>query len=313
MRDYDKQLEELQEQIAKKKSEEAILEDLRKQQKELEDRLYELECQKKEEQEDVEELEQGGVFNLFLKVTGQMKALIEEERREANEALERYEAACNELEMVKKDIKYHETEYGRVRRSEENYELTLKQKAESLKETGTPEAERIERIEERLMQLEEQEKEINHVISVYNTINYLVEDMEPLLSRAEGWSKWDLFTDTKDAEIGKYYNLDKAQEHLRLVQKEHAQLEGNLNYVKVPQGLSFEFDFFVKFMDYVLDNFFVDLSVLKYIQESHSRLTKYGEEVESFLIQLNAMLTRTSQAQNQLKGERDRLVRGLQA
>lgn len=311
MGDYDKQLEELQEQIAKKKSEEAILEGLRKRQKELEDQLYELECQKQEEQEDVNKLEQSNVMNFIYKVTGQMKELLEEERREAYEALERYETACKELENVKKDIKHHEMELGRVRRSEENYGFILKQKAESLKQGETDEAAQIKRMEERLIQLEEQEKELNEAISAYNTTKYLVEDIMPCLSRAEGWGKWDLLSESKEGEIGKYLNLNKAQEQLERIQKELFQLKPKLNYVQVPEDMHLNFELVIKCLDYLIDNIFIDYAILKEIQQSHSELKRFGEQVGGFLIELNTMLTRNKQAQNRLEGELDRLVRGM--
>lgn len=312
MGDYDKQLEELQAQLEKKKSEEAILEELRKKQKELEDKLYELESQKQEEQEDVEKLEQGGVFNLFLKVTGQMKELLEEERREANEALERYEAAYNELEAVKKDIKYHEMEYGRVRRSEEQYQLVLKEKAESLKEAQTPEAADIKRIEERLMQLGTEEQELKETVSTYNTAKYLVEDIIPLLSKAEGWSKYDLLGGGTEGEMEKFRNLNKAQEMLERMRKELAQLKTKNVVVKLPKNMHLNFDRTIKCLDYLKDNIFIDYAIMNEIKRSHSELQKYKEAVESFLIQLNAKLTSNKQAQNRLKEELDKLVRGLQ-
>ena len=312
MDSYDEQLKELQEQIAKKKSEETILESLRKNQKELEDTIYELECKQEKEQADVDTLEQSSLTNLFYKVTGKMEGMLAKERQEVCEALEQYDAVCKELEMVKKDIRHHEMEFGRVRRSEEKYQLLLKEKAEALKMAETPEATQIKHMDERLIQLGSREKELNDAISACNTSKYLVESILSGLSEAEKWGKWDLIDSSWLGEWEKHSNLDKAQEQVERLREELSRLKVELTEVQLQANMQVNFDIFIKSVDYFRDNILIDWTILNVIKQSKSEVQNIGSQIESVLSRLNTLLTRNRQAQKQLKGELDRLVQGMQ-
>lgn len=309
MINYDERLNELQEQIASKNRLETVLKTLRKQQEELEEKVAELECKKWKEQADVECMEKRSLTNFFYYVVGKMDEKLTAERQEAYQAAVSYDVACKELEAVKKDIKRYELEYGKVHRSEEQYQLVLKEKIEALKLTGTPEADEIQQLEEKITRLATQEKEIQEAISAGKSAKYMVESIMSSLSGAEGWGTWDLLGGGLIADISKYGYLEEAQYQVEKLQIALRRFQTELEDVQLQLNASVNIDGFLRFADYFLDGLVADWLVLEKINASQLRVRDTSNKLEQVLTRLNAMLKKVNEEQAVLKGELNGLVR----
>ena len=104
MKNIDIQLGQLQEQVIEKKRQETILRELHKQQRELQDKLYDLGRIRSAENADVEKLEKFTLTSLYYLIIGKKNEILDKERQEAYMAQLKYDSAKEELEAVAVDI-----------------------------------------------------------------------------------------------------------------------------------------------------------------------------------------------------------------
>lgn len=310
MTNFDEKLRELQEQIAAKNRLETVLKALRKQQDELEDKVAELESKKLKEETDVEGLEKRSLVNFFYNVVGKMDKKLTQERQEAYEAAVSYDVAYKELQAVKKDIRQYELEYGKVHRSEEKYNDVLQEKLEFLKLTGTPEADAICQLEEKLTQLATQEKEIKEAISAGKSALYMVESIIASLSSAKGWGEWDLLGGGLFADIAKYGHLGEAQDQVEKLQVALRRFQTELEDVQLQVNTTVNIDGFLRFADYFFDGLFSNWAVLDRINASQLNVRDTGNKLEQVLERLNNMLRKVNEEQAVVREELNSLVRG---
>ena len=102
---YDEQLQNLQQQVARKAHLETVLRDLHNQKKELDIKVADLNRAKQDEQTDVDRLEGRSLAAFFYAVVGKKEEKLDKERREAYAASVKYDAAVRELLAVEEDIK----------------------------------------------------------------------------------------------------------------------------------------------------------------------------------------------------------------
>lgn len=309
---YDERLKELREQMASKNRLETVLKELRKQQKELSEKVDELESKKLAEQADVERLEGRSLANFFYCVVGKMDDKLTREKQEAYEAAVKYDAAYRELKAVEEDIQASELAFGRVRRSEEQYQAALKEKMEAVKASDIPEAAEIIKLEERIAHLESQEKEISEAISAGQSAKYHVESILSSLSSAEGWSTWDLLGGGLVADVAKHGHLDEAQDQVERLQVALRRFKTELADVSVQADMKVSIDGFLRFADYFFDGLFADWAVRDRIRESQSQVQKTGQQVEALLSKLTAMHSAAKAEHDNLKRRLKELVLGAQ-
>lgn len=107
---YDEQLQNPQQQVARKAHLEAVLRDLHNQKRELDIKVADLNRAKQDEQTDVDRLEGRSLAAFFYAVVGKKEEKLDKERREAYAASVKYDAAVRELSAVEEDIARYESE-----------------------------------------------------------------------------------------------------------------------------------------------------------------------------------------------------------
>ena len=95
MINYDEQLKQLRQQVSRKGHLNAMLKELVPQQRQLKERVVELESIKLNEQADVNRLEGRSLAAFFYNVVGKMDEKLDQERREAYAAAVKYDAKPN--------------------------------------------------------------------------------------------------------------------------------------------------------------------------------------------------------------------------
>ena len=147
MKNIDIQLGQLQEQVMEKKRLETILRELHKQQRELQNKLYELGRIRSAENADVEKLEKLTLTSLYYLFTGKKSEMLDKERQEAYMAQLKYDSAKEELEAVAADIQNTKKLLANYADCEQKYVELKAEKKEVIKKSGSHEAEQILEIE----------------------------------------------------------------------------------------------------------------------------------------------------------------------
>lgn len=309
MTGYDEKLQELQAQMASKNRLETKLNALRKQKAELEEKVAELESIMYKEQSDVESLERRSLAKFFYQVVGKMDEKLTRERQEAYEAAVSFEVASKELAAVKEDLRAVELEYGRVRRSKEMYEEVLQQKIAAMKLQGTPEAGRIEQLEEELTQLAKQEKGVSEAISAGQSALSIVDSILKSLSEAEGYGKWDMLGGGILADVGKYGSLEQAQHKVERLQIALRRFQTELVDVKLEVDIQINVDGFTRFANFFFDGLLADWAAMDSIKGSMYRVQDTEKQLERVMTRLKAMMNEIKARQAGLQGELSSLAR----
>lgn len=307
---YDEQLQQLQEQIARKRRLEAMVAELRSQRDTLSARARELNGIRLSEQADVERLEGRSLAVFFYNVIGKMDERMNKERQEAYAARVKYDAAAKELEAAEHELRRYESELSGLRGCEGQYETVLNEKKEAVKAAGGVNAEEIFKLEERNAFLEGQKKELREAIFAGNDALRTAKQVLSSLDSAEGWSTWDLLGGGLISDLAKHSHLDAAQGNIEHLQSQLRRFKTELADVTIHTDMQVNVEGFLRFADYFFDGLFADWAVLDKISQSKSQMLSTQSQIESVLARLDSMRCAVEQEQVQLEARLDALVRG---
>lgn len=308
MKYYDEQLQTLQQQLARKKHLEALLQDLRRQKAEIEEKVARLKTIRDKEQSDVERLEGRGLTAFFYSVVGKKEEKLDEQRREASTAAVKYDVAMQELDLVLRRIGKYESELATLQGCEMKYAYTLKEKVKAIKALNSPAAEKILMYEEQIANLENQKKEIREAISAGSKSKSIAEQVLSELDDAEGWGTWDLLGGGMLSDLAKHSSLDDAQEEIEHLQVQLRRFKTELADVTIRADMQVNIDGFLRFADYFFDGLFADWAVLDRIEESQAEVKKTIQQIQAVLDKLNSMLNKIEKEQAQTQASLDALA-----
>lgn len=308
MKKYNERLEELRQQVARKNRLECILKDLKVQKQELEAKVSELESEMTKEQTDVDKLEGRSLAAFYYSVVGKKEAVLDKERQEAYAARVKYDAAVSELEAVNADLINAEAELRGLRWTEKDYEQTLQEKAKALRTAGGSEAARIIELEEKILQIENQKKELQEAISAGKSAMSIADTVLSKLDSAEGWGTWDLVGGGLIADLAKHSDLDEAQSYVESLQVQLRRFKTELADVTVHADIQVSVDGVLRFADYFFDGLFADWMVLDKISQSKTQIHKTRGQIGSVLSKLDELIRTANGEQNCAKFELDELV-----
>ena len=308
MKYYDEQLQELQQQLSRKKHLKALLKDLRAQQEDIEEKVAGLKEIRDKEQFDVGRLEGRGLVAFFYSVVGKKTKKLDKQRREAATASVKYDIAMQELDLVVRRIGKYENELSTLQGCEMKYAYTLKEKVKAIKATNNPVAEQVLQIEERIASLENQKKEIKEAISAGNKAKLIAEQVLSNLNDAEGWGTWDLLGGGLISDLAKHSSLDDAQEEIEHLQVQLRRFRTELADVTIRAEMQVNIDGFLRFVDCFFDGLFADWAVLDKIEESQTEVKKIIQQIQAVLDKLTSMFNDAINKQNEEQMDLDRIT-----
>lgn len=290
MRYYDKQLQELQEQVALKRRLEYKLKDLEKQHRVMDEKVQKYEVVKYKEQEDVDKLERMNLTSILLQLTGKKQETLDLEKAQAYEALLKYNMVYEELKKIKDDYAHCERELGRVQNSEREYERVLEEKAEAIKKLGINEATKILELEANLTYLESQKKELKEAINAGKSALGRTDYVLASLDSAKNWSTFDMLGGGLLTDMVKHDHLRTAQNGINSLQSALRRFKTELTDIKIESNIQVEIEGFLHFADYFFDGLFVDWMVHDKINQSKTKVSETKDKIQKIVRKLDAML-----------------------
>ena len=306
---YDEQLQQLQAQCSRMEQLQAQVRELSTQRSALEGRVYELQTIMVDEQEDVDKLAGRSLAAFFYNVIGKMDEQLNREREEAYAARVKYDAAARELAGVEEDLQRKSAELSSLSGCDRRYKEVLREKADAVKASGSPEAEEIFRLEERRALLNSQKKELEEAVWAGNTALNTTKEILGSLGSAEGWATWDLFGGGLISDLAKHSHLDDAQYAIEQLQSQLRRFKTELADVTIQADMQVNVDGFLRFADYFFDGLFVDWMVMDQINQSQAQVQSTRDQIEHMLSQLHSMEHGVEQELARISEQLDELVR----
>lgn len=309
MENYNEKLSELQEQIARKNQLEYLLKKIQKQEKELEERVNELEQNKFAEQADVDKLEGKSLASMLYTITGKKQEKLLKEQEEAYSARQEYEAAFTELTDVQEQRKRYTAELGTVRNAEQRYRQVLEEKAQAVKALNGAEGSEISRLEETLSKIQKEQKEVQEAVDAGQSALSTAESILSSLDSAHGWGVYDMLGGGLIADIAKHDKLEEAQRKMENLQRELKSFQRELTDVSSHAEVQIEVSGFMKFADYFFDGFLVDWMVQDKIDQSISQIQNIRKEIETILAQLKKTKASLEAEANESRTKREQFIK----
>ena len=304
MREFDAELKDLRERIARLRRNMVRLETLRGQEAEALADAERLRRVWSAEQKDVEDLGRLSLASIAAKLSGRGEERLEREEAEACAARMKYDAAERQLAEIQQEIAGCEAELRADQGCEARFRQVLEEKREALKLENSAAAERIIALEERLAELQSRLRELEEARSAGEDVRRRLDQVLASLGSAENWGTWDVIGGGLLTDMMKYSRLDEAQHSMEQMQSALRRYRRELADVAALHIGDFRPDGFTWTLDVLFDNIFFDWSVLEQISNSRDRVEDLRRQVGRTQGQLNLEF-------NQVCRERDAVCREL--
>ena len=302
------ELKQLNEAQARQEQLEAQLRDLQAQRAERDRRVMETGRLFREEQDDVDRLEKGGLRALLLSLTGDREVRLSQERREALSAKLQYDQARRDLEDIDRRIGELLREKDGLRGDRIRRDALLEEKAGLLKQLGGAAGARLTELDQQLDALGHQRREVLEALSAGRSAETALSAVLDSLDSAEDWGTWDMFGGGLLSTIAKHGHLDDAQAGIGYAQQCLSRFRTELADVQrmdVPQVYIGDF---ATFADYFFDGLFADWYVQSRIHDAQDGVSEVHMRVLDALRRLEEMDRGLKGEQDSLEGERARLL-----
>ena len=300
---------ELQQKAAMKPALEAKLNELRKQRNKFDRDIISLRGAFRKEQEDVEKLEGRSLANYFFQVVGKLDEKLDQERKEAYAAKVKLDAAERELAGIEADISDIQSQLNEIRVAEDQYKEELEKKHAALKASGTPAADQIIGLEQKIAALEAQKREIKEAISAGYSAKGTADQILSELESADGWNTWDILGGGGIiTHMAKHGHLDEAQELVSQLQSKLRRFKTELADIQITADMQVNVDGFLRFADYFFDGLFADWAVGDRISQSQSSVSGTKRQIERTLDKLRDMEKAADQGIASVKSQLDDLI-----
>ena len=302
-------LEQLQQKATMKPSLEVKLRELQNQRREYDREVISLRISFRKEQEDVEKLEGRSLANYFFQVVDKLDEKLDQERREAYAAKVKLDAAERELAGIEADISEIQTQLNEIRVAEVQYKEELEKKRAMLKASGTAAADQIIEIEQKIVALEAQKREIKEAISAGYSARSTADRMLSELESADGWNTWDMLGGGGIiTHMAKHSHLDEAQDMVSELQSKLRRFKTELADIQITANMQVNIDGFLRFADYFFDGLFADWAVGDKISQSMNSVSSTKSQISRTLDKLNSMDQAADRCVASLKQQLDELI-----
>ena len=286
---YDKDLLALQNDVARKKQLEAKLEELLAQSKEYKLRAIDLRTAYLTEQVDVQKLE-GNSFGKFIyQIFGTLDEKLTKERVEAAAAKDKLDAAESQISAIDSEISEIRAQLEQLKNCEGIYANAFYHKRKALKESGTPAGEAILELEEKIAFLGSQKRELRQALSVGREAFNLAQSAINQLQKASSWNTADMLGGGLIVHVNKYQQLDNAHANMMALQGTLRRFKTELADINIRVDTKIVVDGSLRFADYFIDSFYIDLAIREQIKESSYPVIDVRRKVRKALEKLEKL------------------------
>lgn len=306
--EIDRAIEELTAAQARHARLTAQMDELYRQREERQARVEETARVFRKEQDDVDQLEKGGLRALLLSLTGDRKERLDRERREALAAKFQYDQARSDLEYLEAKLTDLIRERDGLTYSPRKLEQLLAEKAELIKSMGGRQGARLAELDGRLSELRHQQKELNEAISAGQNVKRLLGYVQDNLDAARGFGTWDMLGGGLIVNMAKHDHLDSAQSSIRAAQRALCDFRTELADISDIQVPNIQIGPFATFADYFFDDIFSDWFVQSGIKKAQERVSEIRMKLTAALRALDTAAQELEARRAPLDAEREALL-----
>lgn len=308
--ELDRKLEEVQEKIHRLQKVDSILQDLRKDKKELSHKVFELKQVLDKENLDVEKLNTTSILSIFYSVTGKLEDKKEKEQREALSAKLKYDQANYDLESIKTEISKLIEERESYKNCTYEYKNLYDEKKNLLIESDEASANKILEITKKIEDSKRNLKELREALSAGRSAVNSLDSALKSLSSAKGWGTWDLLGGGLISDLAKHSHIDNAMSEVEQAHQNLRRFKSELADVRINYDIRFETDGFGKFADFFFDGLIADWYMQSKINNSYESVSNVKNQVTSTIYKLQQMESHEKSHLEKMENELKNIIVG---
>ncbi|QHQ59413.1 hypothetical protein Ana3638_00200 [Anaerocolumna sedimenticola] len=287
--DINKELEELKQGMYRYEKIKTMLEALKDQQKQLEEKNKILEKDLDKEESDIEHLNKKSLTSIFYTILGSKEEQMEKERQEALAARLKLDDNIKQMSETRYQISKLLDERKNYENNERLFNNLYKKKYNLLKESSTEESQEILELEDRISHYKAYIKEVQEAILAGKRVMEQINSAESSLDSAEGWGTWDMFGGGLLTDMIKHSHIDDAKAAASCIQTLLNQFRTELADIKINSEIHIDIEGFAKFADFFFDGLISDWVIQSRINESLDSVRKVKDEVNNVLNKLEKL------------------------
>lgn len=311
MRDWQKELNELREQMAQRQDDIAVYETLCVQEKKCKQEVDSRMTKWAREERDVEKLEKLTWSSVLASLRGNKEEDLRREKAEAYAAHLQLQEAKRQLEEIRSEIRVRQERICMSAGCERQYEALLLEKAAEVSKNDPILAEKLKEMEQRELGLASRRKEIKEALSAGQMALAHIQAAMNDLHSAGNWGTWDILGGGLIADAMKYSSMDEAQKKMELVQSDLRRYEAELADIAHTASFDLQPGGFLQFADFFWDNIFADFAVRDKIYQSQDQMQELKIQVTRIQNRLEQELKETEQGLTALQNEKNELIRSV--
>ena len=308
MRDFQKELNDLREELARRREDSAVLRQLLQQ---------EITCTRTAEQRladwdrehwDVERMERVSLSSVLAALRGTKEEDLRREKAEEQAALLKLQEAERQLEEVQEEIRQRYDRLQETEGCEARYEALLREKEQEYRTKDPVLAAKLAELERRKLELISCCRELREARDAGSQALSCIQSALGSLDSAAGWSTWDLLGGGLVSDMMKYSHMDDAQRLMESAQSALRRYQAELADVAMTASFDLQPGGFTRTMDIFFDNIFSDWAVRDQIGQSLNQLSMIEGKVSRIQGRLETELDETKAALEALEQEWKTLI-----
>ena len=258
----------------------------------MEQLLPQLEDEVAREQEDVTNLENGGIVSMFYSAIGRQEEKLDKERREARAAEMKYRDALQTCQQLYRELENIRAQMEPLQDCAARYHAAMQQRLQELREGSGPAAEEYRMLSQKTAACQKVQKELTEALDAGDQVLNQIFNIEDALKSASNWGIADIISDSFLTDMFKYGKLDSAQKEMNELNRLLRIYSKELKDLDVDLQLSANIGSGMQFADFFFDNIFTDAMAFSRINRLRDQVADIRTQVEHY----RDMLSRQQQA-----------------
>lgn len=308
MENYQKELDALREQIARRREDNAVLRQLLQQESACSQTVEQRLANWDREHRDVERMERVSLSSVWASLRGTKEEDLRRERAEEQAALLKLQEAERQLEEIQAEIEDRRRRLQETEGCEARYEAVLREKEREYRARDSVLAGKLADLERRKLDLTARRRELLEARNAGRLALGKIQSALGSLDSAAGWSTWDVLGGGLMSDVMKYSHMDDAQQLMESAQSALRRYQAELADVAMTASFDLQPGGFTRTMDIFFDNIFSDWAVRDRIGQSLDQLSYVEDQVARIQARLDLELDETKAALDELEEEWKALV-----
>ncbi len=308
MEDINKKINEIEENLKKRREFSDILEQKQQELEKERNNVGELGKALNKKERQIKRLQSPSVIGLIFR---REDMDLQEELRQYDIIKSKYEDCRDSIANIEKDINFYKEQIENYHSLDSEYDELIRERRNLILDKNDGMARELKSCLEEISEKELIVRDVKEgILACGRALSSLKRAIKSLES-AKNWGVWDIMGGGFISTAAKHSEIDNMKQEVRNIEKEIRTLNTILSHVNLPSDMDIEISGFATFADYFFDGLIADLFVQSKIKDSLNKLRDTYDRINKIQYALQTKSRDLNRDLSDLRGRADRLERGI--